>query len=279
MLRLCSFESRRQSEMASLIERAGGQATVVASMQEVPLEITPEVDRFLTELESSRIDLLILMTGVGAEALQSAAEPRMPREEFFRRLAQTSILVRGPKPAAVLKKWGVPYDYRVPEPNTWRELLELLDEKRQLAGQTVAIQEYGEPNQLLNHELERRGARLLRVPVYRWTLPADCRPLQDSIQATIHGSFDALLFTSANQIRNVLQIADRMQLRSEWLAAARRLVIASIGPTCSEALREATLEPDVEASPPKMGQLVRSAIDQLRRLDGESSACPTEMPP
>ena len=44
---------------------------------------------------------------------------------------------------AVLREWGVPIAAIVPEPNTWRELLELLDEKRDiipLKGRSVVVQ-------------------------------------------------------------------------------------------------------------------------------------------
>ena len=59
---------------------------------------------------------------------------------------------------------------------------------------------------------------------------------------------------------NVLQAAEMQQLREAFLAAAGRCTIASIGPTCSDALESAGLRVDVEASPPKMGQLVRQAL-------------------
>ena len=85
-----------------------------------------------------------------------------------------------------------------------------------------------------------QGATVQSVPVYRWTLPDDIEPLQSAIRATIDDEFDVLLFTSAQQVRHVLEVATTMGLADQWIEAANRLQIGSIGPTCSETLTELT---------------------------------------
>jgi uroporphyrinogen-III synthase len=44
--------------------------------------------------------------------------------------------------------------------------------------------------------------------------------------------------------------------------ALRRMVVASIGPTCTEELRNQGIATDLEASHPKMGFLVREAAQR-----------------
>ena len=104
-------------------------------------------------------------------------------------------------------------------------------------------------------------ATVTPVPVYRWTLPDDTDPLEAAITRAAENGFDLFLFTSAQQIRHVLQVADQNGHAADWIGAANGKYIASIGPTCSEALREAGLEVHCEASPPKMGPLVRGALE------------------
>jgi len=252
--------------MRSLIERHGGVATVAASMREVPLEDNHEAFAFAEQLFAGRFDLVIFMTGVGARGLLEVLETRYPREQFFEALARCEIIVRGPKPASVLREWKVPFQHQVPEPNTWRELLTLLDEKSPVAGRSVAIQEYGKPNEELYAALRERGAEVHPVQVYRWALPEETGPLEEAIRSTIAGDFDVLLFTSANQLTNVLDVAERLGCRDEWLAAARRCVIASIGPTASETLEAAGLPVDLVPEHPKMGHLIREAAAAAHRL-------------
>ena len=68
------------------------------------------------------------------------------------------------------------------------------------------------------------------------------------------------MFTSAQQITHVLQIAEEEQVKEDWLLAASKTMIASVGPACTEALQEAGLPVDFESSPPKMGPLVKDAL-------------------
>ena len=266
-LQLCSFESRRADQMRSLIERQGGVATVVPSMREVPLDENDTVIDFAQRLLDGQIDVVVFMTGVGARCLLDAAETKFERQEFLTALDACQIAIRGPKPAAVLREWGVHIDCRAAEPNTWRELLDVIDKDITVSGRTVAVQEYGEPNEEFYDGLRQRGADVLPVPVYRWAFPDNQQPLIDAITATIAGQFDAILFTSAFQLTSVLHTADIAGCRDEWIAAANNCVVASIGPTASEALRRAGLIIDVEAGPPKMGQLVRAVVTRGRKAD------------
>lgn len=263
-LRVCSFESRRGDDMRSLIERQGGVATVVPSMREVPLDQNPAAFKFADELFAGRIDVVVLLTGVGTRALADVVESRFNRAHFLEALQRAVIIVRGPKPAAVLREWQVRFDYLVPEPNTWRDLLATLDAHVPVAGKVVAVQEYGKPNDDLYRGLQERGADVMPVPVYRWALPEDTRPLADSVRATVAGQFDVLMFTSAQQLHNVLDVAESLGLRGAWLNAARHCVVASIGPTASETLTEAGLPPDIQPEHPKMGHLVRETAEQAR---------------
>ena len=239
-LRVCSFESRKGAEMQALLERHRAIVTIAPSMREVPLEDNPEAFEFAELLFAGTIDIVILLTGVGTRALAEVLESKYTHDDLLTALRKCTLIVRGPKPAAVLREWKVRIDHQVPEPNTWRDLLAMLDAKLPVTGKRVAVQEYGEPNPELYEALHERGAEVIRVPVYRWALPEDTGPLQSAIQKTIVGEFDVLMFTSAQQLRNVLEVAQTQGVRDAWLNAARRCVIASIGPTASEILsREA----------------------------------------
>ena len=62
---------------------------------------------------------------------------------------------------------------------------------------------------------------------------------------------------------DVLMIADELQCRDRFIAATKGVAIASIGPTCTETILEEGLSVNFEASPPKMGPLVRGIIEYL----------------
>jgi uroporphyrinogen-III synthase len=254
--------------MAALIENFGGDPFVSPSMREVPLEENPQALQFAERLFAGEIDVVVLMTGVGTRHLADVVATRHSLEELQEALRNCTIAIRGPKPAAVLKEWDVPYAVRAPEPNTWRELLHEMRTQLDLSGKRIAVQEYGISNAEFLRALAEAGAVVESVVVYRWALPEDRGPLERAIRMTCDGEFESLLFTSAQQIRNVLQFADELGLLDRWKEAADRTLIASIGPTCTETLAECGLAVGFEASPPKMGHLVRGTMAVLAERSG-----------
>jgi uroporphyrinogen-III synthase len=264
------LESRRAQELASLVTTYGGNPLVAPSMREVPLESNTEAVACADAIERGECDLLILLTGVGTRALADAVERVSGRREaLIDALRRTRIAARGPKPVAVLREWNVPVWLMAPEPNTWRELLAALDERSAempLAGARVFVQEYGASNPQLLAALESRGARVTRVPVYQWSLPEDLEPLRWAVRELADGNIDVALFTTATQIVHLLQVADSMQLRNAVVVGLHHAVVASIGPTTSEELREQGVAIDMEPSHPKMGFLVREAAERAQSL-------------
>jgi uroporphyrinogen-III synthase len=114
--------------------------------------------------------------------------------------------------------------------------------------------------------LEARGARVTRVPVYQWELPEDLEPLRQAVRALAAGELDVALFTTATQAVHLMNVAAAMGMRDAVLEGLGRIVVASIGPTTSEELRQQGIPIDLEPSHPKMGFLVREAAEQASDL-------------
>ena len=255
-LRVAAFESRRNTELARLIEKRGGVAFVSHSMQEVVEEDNrPSID-LANHIMTGEIDALVLMTGVGVHYLMRSVERHVDIERFLNCLADMTTIARGPKAITALKEHGITPTLSVASPNTWRELLATLDTHLPLNQVNIAIQEYGKPNPSLVAGLEARGAKVHSVKVYRWELPADTAPLRENLQAIVDGDRDVLLFTSAHQLTNLLALAEQLGLLESLRDAISRSVVVSIGPTTSEWIRDNGLIVDLEPEHSKMGQLV-----------------------
>ncbi|HEY4313008.1 MAG TPA: uroporphyrinogen decarboxylase [Pirellulales bacterium] len=261
-LRVAAFESRRAEEMSRLIERMGGVPSVSPSLREVPLADNPEAVDFAYHLISGQIDIVILMTGVGLRHLVAQIERRVPRDRFLAALSDITTVARGPKPVTVLKELGITPTWRVPEPNTWREILSTIDQHVPVANQTVGVQEYGLPNASLVAGLEARGAQVRSLKVYEWDFPVDTAPLAANVRAIAAGERDVAMFTSAHQVVNVLRMAEQLDVTHQLRQQMARMVVASIGPTTSEMLRDNELFVDIEPEHSKMGQLVVAAAER-----------------
>lgn len=265
-LRVASFESRRAEEMGRMIAKLGGVALVSPSMREVPLSQNPQAVDFANRLITGQIDVVIFLTGVGTRELVKQIERHVDRGRFLAAISDVKTVVRGPKPLAALRELGISPTITVPEPNTWRELLTTLDERLPVANLVVGLQEYGLSNPSLIAGLEARGATVHQVRVYDWDLPVDAKPLEDNLRRIVAGEIDVAMFTSAQQVVNLLKIADRLGLVEEMRSGFRQLVVSSIGPTTSEMLRSRGLPVDFEPSHPKMGHLVRESAQRAGAL-------------
>ncbi|MSO81999.1 MAG: uroporphyrinogen-III synthase [Acidobacteria bacterium] len=273
------LESRRSREMAALVTTYGGRPVNAPALREVPLDSNPEALAFADALIRGEFDIVILLTGVGTRALLETVEGAGAgsRDAFVAALAKTKVVARGPKPLAVLRELKVPVWVTAPEPNTWRVLLAALDDKvalddraagglrasgKTLSALRVAVQEYGVSNPDLLEGLVARGALVTRVPVYRWALPEDLEPLRAAVRSVALGEVDVSIFTTGMQVVHLMQVAGEMGQDEAVRGGLRRMVVASIGPTTSEALRQQRLTIDLEASHPKMGFLVREAAER-----------------
>ncbi len=266
-LRVLTLESRRGQEMSRLIETYGGKPVHAPAMREVPLSSNPEALKFADALFEGKFGAVVFLTGVGARALSKVIEGVHRTEKFFEALRKVSIIARGPKPVAVLREWKVPVALAAPEPNTWHEVLQAIDDyKLDLRGKHVAVQEYGVSNPELLEGLRERGAHVTPVPVYQWELPADTAPLRAAVEEVIARQIDVALFTTSVQIHHLFQIAEQDSKKDALKASMERVVKASIGPTTSETLRSYGLLVDLEASHPKMGFLVKEAAEQSAEL-------------
>ncbi len=270
-MRVASFEARRADELAKMLARHGATVLRAPALREAALPAGAEVLEFARLLDAGEVALVILLTGVGTQALAAAMAGPSPR--FLERLRATRVVARGPKPLAALRELDVTGALPVPEPFTWRELLAVVDRLALPRGARVAVQEYGAPATALLEALAERGLRALRVPVYRWALPEDATPLRTAARALGEGAVEVAVFTNSAQVEHLFGVApDRAALR----ATLARTVVASVGPVCSETLEAHGVTPDLEASPPKMGPLVAliaaRAPDLLRLKRGEVPA-------
>ncbi len=256
--RVLALESRLAVETAELIRRNGGDAFVAPSMKEVPLEANQDAFLFAERLFAGEFDMVVLLTGVGTRYLAKVIASRYPEPAFAEALGKLTIVARGPKPVAALREMGLKPAIVAPEPNTWRELLAVTADRPE---KHIAIQLYGKAHPELAAGFRERGAEVTSVPVYAWALPDDLEPLKEAARRIASHLIDVALFTTAHQMVHLMEVAREMGIEAGVHAGLKRTIIASIGPTTSEMLREFGFVPDIEPTHPKLGYLVKEAAE------------------
>lgn len=253
------LETRTGEHLAGLVARRGAVPMHAPALEEVPDVDMNALAAHLRGWRAEPFTLAIFQTGVGTRALFEAAEGLGSLPEWLQLLDRAIIVVRGPKPLGELNARGVRIDIRAASPFTTDTVLAAIAAVP-LEHSRVLVQRYGEANRRLCDGLTARGAAVQEIASYRWALPADLAPLERLIEALARSQVDAVVFTSAVQVRNLYAVAERLGRSADLAALLNATVIASIGPVCSAALKERGVRPTFEANPPKLGPLV-SALE------------------
>jgi uroporphyrinogen-III synthase len=183
-----------------------------------------------------------------------------------------TIISRGPKPLPILRELGTRADVVVPEPNTWKEIVDAVSARPE---RRIAVQEYGRPNPEMTKALESLGARVTPIVIYRWDLPEDLNPLKEAARCLALRQFQVVLFTSSIQLDHLIMIASDLGLETQVREGLRSSVIASVGPVMSAALEQAAIPVDIVPIHPKMAALVKAASDQAASVISQKQAVST----
>jgi uroporphyrinogen-III synthase len=260
------LESRLSNELAELVRRMGGTPVAAPSVREVPREA--ETAAFVDQLATGRFGVVIFQTGVGAAAILGHADRQGRLADVITGLRSATIVCRGPKPTAVLRRHGLEPTIVPRKPFTTKEVLEALASV-DLAGRDVALVHYGERNTVLSEALRARGAHLDEVCPYEWALPENIEPLQ-ALARDPASQLDAIAFTSQVQVRNLFAVATALGVAPALARAlSADIIVAAVGPVCAEALKEVGVTPDVQPADPKMGPLLTALADYIELTRAE----------
>jgi uroporphyrinogen-III synthase len=248
------------AEIAAMVRRMEGVPVPVPSVREVPRPA--EAAAFVDAVVGGRLAVVIFQTGAGASAIFADAERRGVLPELTRRLQQMTVVCRGPKPTAIVRRNGIASPIVPGRPYTTHELLDAMA-ATDLANRDVGLVHYGDRNAALADALRARGARLTETCPYEWALPDDLEPLRALVRDP-RSRADAIAFTSQIQVRNLFAVAKGLQLTQPLTDALNDdIIVATVGPVCADALRAAGVTPDVEPADPKMGPLLIALADYI----------------
>ena len=94
-----------------------------------------------------------------------------------------------------------------------------------------------------------------------------------------HGDVDVALFTNGAQVDHLFAVGGYDQAAESLRLAFKRLVVASVGPVCTQVLEQFGIRPDIEPSHPKMGLLVADGGFRARRArPGDAEVRPSGPP-
>jgi uroporphyrinogen III methyltransferase/synthase len=178
----------------------------------------------------------------------------------LRSLGKARLAAIGPATAATLEAEGLEVDV-VPERFVAEEVFAALERSGPMKGCRVLLPRADIAREALPNLLRAAGASVDVVVAYRTVSVSE--ELASAMQLISDGRIDIVTFTSGSTVRSFVSgMKEKEQLRSKFVSA-------SIGPITSQALRDAGLEPGIEAAVYTVGGLIE-AIE--RYFSGEPGA-------
>jgi len=253
--------SRRVGELATMLERHG--AVIESAPALMILSCSEDVQ--LRDATGACIDappdLLIANTGVGMKGWFDAASQWGLGATLVESLRGCEILARGPKAVGAVRAAGLRESW-VSDNESLDDILAHLRE-RDLTGTRIVLQEHGISTSAVAAALERQGAEVTVVTVYRCLPAADQAPLFRLVDLVADRDLDAVVFTVAAAVKVLMDVASASGRKQELLDAFRGPVSAAcVGPVTADAFGQWGI-PVIQPARFRLGALVREIADQL----------------
>jgi uroporphyrinogen-III synthase len=250
-------ESRFAGEFRTLFERTGAEVLACPLLKESVTEDRSSTHRFIDLAIAETFDLTIFMTGIGTNLILREAESLGKREALLGALERMTIVSRGSKSTAALRKASVRIDM-IPKAATTEGLIEVL-QSHDLRERNIAVQLYGTPNPMLCDALTSQGGHVFPISVYTYVRASDASHIELFVHDIIAGKAQVIVFTSAPQVHALFDAAITLGLEPALQGSLTRHVqVASIGEVTTRALAAHHIQPHIVPDEPKMGPMVKA---------------------
>jgi uroporphyrinogen-III synthase len=252
---------RRADELTTMLARRGAAVLHAPALRLVPLADDGHLFAATRDLLNDPPELVVATTGIGFRGWLEAADAWGLGTGLLDRLRAATVLTRGPKATGAVRAAGLVEQFSPPSESSVGLLEHML--ATGVAGRRIAVQWHGEPPADFLDALRGAGATVVDLPVYRWLPPTDLAPLDALLDAVLAGGVDALTFTSAAAVSNLLARASSRGLAAALLTRLRAgPVVGCVGPvTAAELVRLGV--PTVQPDRFRLGALVRALTDRL----------------
>jgi uroporphyrinogen-III synthase len=253
---------RRAEEQATLLAKRGARVVHGPTIQMLPLDAERGLRAATDALIADPPHLLLATTGIGVRTWLAAAESWEVADELLASLREAAVFARGPKAAGALITAGIDVGWRAPS----EQMAEVVDHVAALVGPgtRVAILLDGDLDHRPAASLASTGADVVAVPVYRCTLPADRTRANRLVEQVCARRLDAVTFTSAPAVRNLVELAMQAGVARELTEAFDQRVLAvCVGPVCRQTAESCGLATAIEPERPRLGSMVAAVTAAL----------------
>lgn len=253
--------AKQADELAEIISRLGGKPYMVPT-----LEVKPQSDKIMMKhllgmVLNGRMDFLVFLSVNGVRRLIEYLGEAGLKDVFLDALDKTMIVAVGPKTRMELEKHGVEVDL-TPRRYCSEGIVESLSGMN-LKEKTIVIPCSNRSTEYLRRKLGEMGAKVLEIPVYECTLPADRSKVYVFIDDLVTGKIDVVTFTSSSAVMNLFKIAGGYVSVDNLINRLRKTVVVAIGPVTQRALEKLGVEVNVVPTNYTLEDMMNSLLQHL----------------
>ncbi len=215
------------SEFLQMVKSEGGIGIAVPTTEIVSKGKGAAIE-FMDLLREKRHDYCAFMSAQAVKALFSLAE----KDEILSALGKTSVIAVGPKTRLELERHGLRVDL-MPEKYSSIGLLEFFSKMNQ-RGKKIIIPRSGASNEFATDALSKLGMTVDQVFLYTVRTADVTAAWQEFYQLLVQKKIDAVVFTSASNVRSFFEILGK--LASDRIQLDELTEVISIGPFTTKEL-------------------------------------------
>lgn len=257
---------RRASDQAVLFRRLGAEVLLAPTMHTSSLPDPDGLRRVSAHLIEQPPDFLVANTGMGIRLWMEAATDWGMSDALTDALRNALVVARGPKAAGAVTSSKLQVWWRSPS----EQLADLANHLLEtgVSGKRIAFQLHGADQPEIVTRLERAGATVIPISVYKWSVPADQGEggANGLIERACAGEIDAITFTAGLQVRNLFAVAEEHGRSAALVDAFRSKhpFAGCIGPVCARAALDEGITDPVVPDNWRLGSLVKAVAEALQ---------------
>lgn len=252
--RVLITRSRQQaSEFAQILEGLGAEPVEFPTIRMVDPQDWSPLDTAIEQIETYHWIVFTSPNGV-----HGFVRRLFKNGKDIRDLKGVKLGAIGPATARAVQEYGLKVDYQ-PEKYVTESIVEGFRRSGDLKGTRVLLPRADKARSLLPEELEKMGAEVSSVIVYR-TLVED-PPSRGVLDMLSHGEVDVVTFTSSSTVHNFVKIVGKDRLRD----ILESVEVASIGPITTETAEEMGIKVDITAEEHTVSGLAEAIVEHFEK--------------
>lgn len=236
----------KNAPSVKMVESLGGKPYVVPFVEIKSTREPVELDLFIRKILKNEIELLIFLSGNSVKYILKRADSEGLLEDLLIKLRLIPLVCIGEKTADKLRERGIG-NMLVPTDHSSEGLVKMLKDYR-VRGISIGLPRSSKADDNLSMTLRDMGAHVSEVTAYQNTVPEDQERITNFINDLISGKVDAITFTSASTLENLVQVAEENRAEEEIKKAFEKVRVAVIGPKTGNAVEKHGINVDVTPS-------------------------------